>query len=410
MAFIKKMIDGKYAFILLFGIGVSNIGEWVYFLALNLIVYDITGSPLAVSLLYVIKPLATITTSFWGGTIIDRLNKKRLLIVLDMLRALLIVLLPLMMSSMVYLYLIVYIINMLSSMFSSTSIVYITKLIPKHKRKQFNSLHSLVTSGAFFTGPAIAGLLFLIGAPILAIYTNAVALFLSGLIMIYMPDLEEKTKNSENQKVSIKTVMNDWHIVLAYSRDYRYVMIIYFLFEGIMLVMASAVDSLEVAFAKEVLDLSDSHYGFLVSIAGIGILSGALLNTIIVNKIKINVLIGFGTLFVSIGYVTYSLSNSLLQAGIGFFILAFFTAYGNTGFLTFFQNSIPVEIMGRISSIYSLINAGFIILFTTLLGIMAEIFTIKITVIVGVFIMLLLSIYLLYVLSINRKSVLLIKQ
>lgn len=47
----------KYPSILLFGIGVSNLGEWIYFIAFNLIILDMTGSAFAVSMLYVIRRL-----------------------------------------------------------------------------------------------------------------------------------------------------------------------------------------------------------------------------------------------------------------------------------------------------------------------------------------------------------------
>ena len=43
-----------------------------------------------------------------------------------------------------------------------------------------------------------------------------------------------------------------------------------------MTVMPSALDSLEAAFAKEVLQLTDADYGFLVSVSGAGIIAGRL--------------------------------------------------------------------------------------------------------------------------------------
>lgn len=237
----NKLKSWKYPSILLLGIGVSNIGEWIYFIALNLIVLDMTGSPLAVSGLYIIKPLATLLTNFWAGSVIDRLNKRNLMIFLDIFRASFIVLLPFM-DSISLIYLVVFILNMASSMFEPTSMTYITKLIPKEERKRFNSLYSLVTSGAFLTGPAFAGLLFVIGTPIFAIYTNAITLFLSGLLTFLMPDLEGHTSSLATQNnVSIKLLKKDWDVVMNFSRQQTYIFIIYFLFSSVMVVMASAI-------------------------------------------------------------------------------------------------------------------------------------------------------------------------
>lgn len=388
----KKLVTWKYPAILLLGIGISNIGDWIYFLSLNLIVLDMTGSPLAVSGLYIIKSLATLFSNFWAGSMIDRLNKRKLMVFLDLFRATFIAILPFF-SSIALIYIIVFIINMASSIFGPTSMTYITKLIPQEQRKQFNSLHSLVTSGAFLLGPAVAGLLFLMGTPIFAIYINAVALFISGIITLVMPDVEKRAfVPSESNRLSLEIIKKDWSVVAQYSYRYRYVMMIYFLFNGVMVIMASAVDSLEATFAKEVLLLSDSEYGFLVTIAGAGIAVGAFINAFLVKKIETSLLIGIGSVLVSAGYIIYAFSSSFFVAAIGFFLLAFFIAYANTGFLTFYQNNISVDVMGRIGSVYSLIQAILVIIVTSIMGIMAQNSSIQTVVIIGVLLMMILSI------------------
>ncbi|MBU9711346.1 MFS transporter [Evansella tamaricis] len=390
----KRLIKSwKYPFILLLGIGVSNIGAWVYLIALNLIVFDITGSPLAVAVLYILIPMATLVTNFWSGSLIDRLNKRNVMICLDLFRALCIFLIPFLIFHSIWLvYLIVFLINMASSMFAPTSMTYITKLIPPEQRKRFNSLRSLMDSGAFLIGPAIAGLLFIIGTPIVAIYMNAVALFLSGLITLFMPNVEKKNVTPENDKVlSLDILKKDLLVVVDFSRKNIYIMLIYFLFSSVM-VMTAAVDSLEAAFAKEVLYLSDSEYGFLVSVAGVGIVIGAFINTLFVKKISLPLLIGLGSIFVSVGYLIYAFSSSFHIAALGFFVLAFFLAFANTGFLTFYQNNFPVEVMGRIGSLYSLIQAILVIITTVLFGVVAQIISIQVAVILGTLIMFLLAV------------------
>jgi len=392
----------KNQILLLFGIGVSNLGDWIYLISLNLIVLEMTKSPLAVSALYILKPLATLCTNAWAGSVIDRLNKRNLMITLDLMRATLIVILPFF-SSIWSLYLVVFWINMASSMFRPTSMSYMTKLTPPEQRKRFNSLRSLIESGGFLIGPAVAGLLFLIGTPIFAIYMNALALFLSGIITFLLPNLDPSTA-SKQKYISFELLKNDWKIVKKFSFRHSYIMIIYFLF-SCMMVMATAVDSLEAAFAKNVLSLSDSEYSFLVSIAGAGVVIGAIVNTIFSHKLSTLFLIGAGAFNVSVGYVIYAFSNSFLVAALGFFILSFSLSFANTGFHTFYQNNIPVEIMGRVGSIFGFIEAVLIILTTIIFGITAQLISIKATVIAGTFIMLLVTIVL-CILSIkpsNRK-------
>lgn len=375
---------------LLFGIGISNVSGWIYFIALNLIVLKMTQSALAVSALYMIRPLATIFTNVWSGSLIDRMNKRNLMVFLDFLRSVLIVLLPLYWS-LWYVYTIVFCIHIASSIFVPASRTYITKLIPPEQRQRFNSLNELIGSGAFLVGPAIAGLLFMIGSPSFAIFLNAAALFLSGLITLFMPNLDHDTSERGDRRVNWEMIKQDWRMVVQFYLGHSYILIICVLYSSVMVVMATSVDSLEAAFAKLVLGLTESEYGILVSIAGAGIIVGASFNSLLVRKLRTSWMIGFGALGVCCGYLVYAFSTSFQIAAIGFFVLAFFLAFANTGFATFFQTRIPVEIMGRVGSVNGFIEAILIMISTFLLGVAAEVFSIQSVVIAGVLVMVLLG-------------------
>ncbi|MGE6377937.1 MFS transporter [Peribacillus muralis] len=393
MRFKRIGTSWKYPAILLCGIGISNFGAWVYFIALNLIVLDLTKSPLAVAGLYMVKPVAVLLTNVWAGSVIDRMNKRNLMVTLDLFRAAFIALLAFT-SSIWVIYSLVLVINMAEAIFGTTSRTYITKLLSIEQRKRFNSLRSLIDSGAFLIGPALAGLLFLIGTPVVAIYINALALVFSGVITLFMPDLEKDDSfHLTDHRLSWNIVKRDWGIVLEYSRKSAYVMLIYFLF-SCMVVMETAMDSQEAAFAKAVLFLSDSDYGFLVSIAGAGIIAGAIVNALFVNKVRTSYLIGLGSVFVSIGYMIYALSTSFSIAATGFFIIAFSLAFANTGFQTFYQNNIPVDIMGRVGSIFGLLEALLVIMATVIVGVSAHFISIRFVVVSGSMVMVALSLLL----------------
>ncbi len=384
----NKLLEAwRYPAILLFSIGVSSVGSWIYFIALNLIVLNLTGSAIAVSGLYIVRASSTLFASFWSGSLIDRLNKKHLMIVLNLFESLLIVTLPFF-STLTWIYFMVFVITMASSMYHPTSMTYITKLIPPEQRKRFNSLRSFLDSGAFITGPAIAGLLFTIGSPHMAIYLNAIALFLSACITFGMPDVEanQQLASKADEKISYKVIFSDWKLVIRFSLKNPYIMMIYILFSA-MIVMMTATDSLEAAFATQILSLSEGEYGVLVGIAGAGLLVGSLTNTAIVEKVPTAWLIGMGSLITALGYLTFTSSYTFLIASFGCFILSFATAFANTGFHTFYQNNIPVDSMGRIGSIYGFVEALFIIIITAIFGIAAEITSIRYVIVPAAIIM-----------------------
>ncbi|MBG9501585.1 permease [Bacillus thuringiensis] len=385
--------DWKYPLLLLSGVGIANLGAWIYLIALNVLVYNMGGSALAVATLYVIKPLAILFTNAWSGSMIDRLNKRKLMIHLDIYRVLFIAILPLL-PSLWIVYVFVFFISMASAIYEPTAMTYMTKLIPVERRQRFNSLRSLIGSGASLIGPAVGGGLLIAGTPEFAIYMNAIAFLLSGLITLLLPNLDKKeASDTTSNTLSLTVLKKDWNTVINFSRKHVYVVCVYFLFQS-MFVLATATDSLELSFAKEVLLLTDSEYGFLVSIAGAGFILGAITNTILSKKLAPSFLIGIGSLFIAIGYLIYAFSNIFLIAAIGFFILSFSMAYANTGFYTFYQNNVPVHIMGRIGSIYGLVIALVTIFITILSGVATQFISIQLVVIVGSLIMLFITIVL----------------
>jgi MFS family permease len=200
---------------------------------------------------------------------------------------------------------------------------------------------------------------------------------------LVMPNIEKNDFiETEDERITLKVLKKDWRLVVDFSRKRVYVMVIYLLFSAVM-VLATAVDSLEAAFATEVLSLSEGDYGLLVSIAGVGIVVGASINMIVVEKVATSWLIGLGAILVSSGYLIYAFSSTFLIAAVGFFVLSFSMAFINTGFYTFYQNNVPVEVMGRVGSLYSFIEAFFIIIGTMIFGILAELISIRFVVILG---------------------------
>lgn len=380
--------------ILLTGIGIANFGAWVYLIALNLIVLDMTGSALAVAGLYIVKPLATLLTNFWSGSVIDRANQRNLMITLDVVRAVLIAFLPFA-SSLWLIYAFVLLINMAGAMFEPASMSYITKLIPEKNLQRFNAFRSLIDSGAFLIGPAVAGVLFMMGTPVTAIYLNALALVISALVLSSMPKLETAVSTELQERMSWEIIRADWGVVIAFSKNHALIMAVFFLFSCLM-VMATAIDSQEATFSKRVLGLTDGEYGFLVSVAGAGIIVGAILNAVFTKRLSVAALIGGGSVMVSAGYLIYAFSSSFMEAAVGFFILAFSLAFANTGFHTFTQNNIPVEVMGRIVSIYGLIEALLIIVTTAIIGVASEIVTVQPVVIASTAVMFGISLLLLW--------------
>ncbi|TKI23368.1 MFS transporter [Bacillus pumilus] len=384
--------------LLLGAIGIANIGEWIYMIALHLLIFQETGSVLAVTAVYMLRPAAALLTNSWSGSLIDRLNQRKVMISLDISRAILIACIPFALFSghLLILYVLVLLIQMAQAMFHPASMVYMTGLIPANNRKRFNAIRSLLQSGGFLLGPAAAGLLFLVGTPVFSIYINAICLLISALLTMCLPNL---LKQDAGQKggFTLSMLKEDARLVLRFSLTSRQIMAVYLLFSAAITVLPTAIDSLETAFAKEVLLLTDTQYGLLVSIAGAGIIAGAGLNSVIVERLPVSIMLGIGSLLVACGYLIYAFSSTLFIAAVGFFILAFFLAFANTGFMTFYQTNIPVEVMGRVASFYALVEAILTIMLTGVSGGLAHVLSIRTSVVTGSLCMLLVCLLLCFV-------------
>ncbi|WP_246945276.1 MFS transporter [Bacillus pinisoli] len=369
--------SNKNSNLLLAGVGISSLGDFIYLVAINILILRLTGSPAAVAGLWIMGPVASIVTKFWSGSLIDRMNKRRLMIITDLIRAIIIAFIPFI-SSVWLLYVCLFLLSVARAFFEPTSMIYMTSLIPQEQRKQFNSFRSVFTSGAFLIGPAIAGFLIVATSIHIAIWINAISFVLSAGVILLLPNIDEKA--TQVNKFNFKDIVLDWGYVLSFSRKNTYVISVYFLAQ-IFMVITLGMDAQEVVFTQKVLGLSETDFGLLISITGIGSVIGASVVSILAKRMSIQLLISTGFLFVAVGYMIYAFSFSFLSVAIGFILLGFFNAFSNTGFMTFYQNNVPVDMMGRISSVYSVMISVLQIVSVLLIGFTGEIIPLRYSVI-----------------------------
>lgn len=375
----EKRKNWRFPALLLGAVGISGLGDFVFLVAINLLVYQMTGSAAAVAGLWIVGPLAAIFTRFWAGSIIDRANRRRLMIWTDIIRAALIALVPFM-PSVWGIYILLWFVSMAKAFFAPASLTYITELIPEEQRKQFNSFYSLTSSGAFILGPAIAGVLFIIGSVDMAIFINAASFLISAFLLLFLPNRQEKTASLKNP-LSFSAIREDAQTVFDFGKKAPIFILVLVLY-WVMLVTTFAMDTQEVVFTQRVVGLSEFDYSMLISITGIGSILGALTVASFSKKLSIRFLFGGGLFFMSLGYLIYAFSTSFTMIVIGFVILGFFNAFANTGYTTFYQFHVPIGIMGRVTSFYGLVQSAGQIIFVILVGFAADIFPLRATIIV----------------------------
>ena len=124
-----------------------------------------------------------------------------------------------------------------------------------------------------------------------------------------------------------------------------------------MSILAAGLDSAEAAFSINILGMTESEYGWMISISGAGFVIGSIINSLIVEKLNLKQLILFGGIVYVTGYLTFTLAFNYLMACIGVFTISFALAYINTGFITFIQLVFPANRIGQLTATLSIFNS-----------------------------------------------------
>ncbi|MCP3033583.1 MFS transporter [Halobacillus sp. A1] len=392
----------KDPILLLTSIGISSIGDFIYLVAINIIVYQLTGSAAAVAGLWIIGPLTNIATKFWTGSFIEYRSKRKVMMGSYIIRAVFIFLIPFS-SNMAVIYGILVILNVAKAFFNPSSMTYIAILVPKEKRKRFNSIRSFASSGAFIVGPAIGGSLILLTSVEVTLWLNALFFLISAILLLFLPEKENIDKETI-PKMTIAQVIGDFTVVQKFMINNKYISFVYLGFIMIM-IFTFAMDAQEVVFTQRVVGLSEFEYSLLISITGIGSVVGALLLSVFSNKISLRYMITIGVTMMTIGYIIYAVSWSFTSIVVGFVVLGFFNVFLNAGIMTFYQNNVSVDIMGRVTSIYDLIQSIIQVIFILAIGIAADLVSLRLTIITLALVMFISSItFSILVLKPNKKS------
>ncbi|MBP2621705.1 MFS transporter [Streptococcus panodentis] len=216
------------------------------------------------------RPIADIITNIIFGTYIDRFNKKNWLFSLNVVSSILVGLL-LIKQNITFISFLVFFLQVCRSLYEPISLGYIVLLVPKKKLKRFNAWNSIVSSGGFLIGPALAGILVSLGSPLFAIATNSVLLLFCGVFILMLPHFDNLIDATQVSTSYFSEVFQGLRFLKKFVSQNKLIIITYFLVSSLF-ILAAGLDSVEAAFSKIVLLMSDSEYGLLVSISGAGYL------------------------------------------------------------------------------------------------------------------------------------------
>lgn len=253
---------------------ISQIGDGVSKLALLWFVYAVTGSPLKTSVIGLLQTIPPIVLGPLIGVYVDRLPKKVLLITSDVLRALLIGLIPCLIPvesfTVSVLYVLVFLHAIATAVFGPALTAAIPAFVPKRQFTAANALLQGTTSLGIIFGPALSGLGIAAYGSQEVLCLNAATYMVSAAFLLLVRFRNPVTPVSSPAARS--TMLQDLIEGFRYSVVTQPRLLLLTSIAALYTFGTSALNALFPVFARKMLGLGPVEVGYLWSALGAGLL------------------------------------------------------------------------------------------------------------------------------------------
>jgi MFS family permease len=363
------------------GQGISLVGTWLQNVGEGWLILTLTNSPFYVGLTAALSSLGVLLFSLYAGVIADRVDKRRVIIFMQvafMLEAFTVAILV--RTGVVAVWQVLVLATMLgiaSAFDIPMRQSFIVEMVGKEDLMNAIALNSSLFNAARVVGPAIAG--FLIGAFGIAwcYLLNGVSYIavIAGLLLMRLPRTARPPQTT--------STWTGFREVLAYLRGDRRSRVLMTL-TAIISVFGFPYIAMMPVFARDVLHRGAGGYGALTSSIGIGAVIGALAIALASARIRRRgrlMLLG-GTVF-GLLLILFSASRVLPLSMVLLALTGCAMIVNNSITNTLLQTSAPDHLRGRIMGFYSFVFVGMAPFGAFLFGVVAEHIGVSITLAAG---------------------------
>lgn len=334
---------------------VSELGTQVSQLAYPLLILALTGSPAQAGLAGALRSLPYLLLSLPAGALIDRWNRKLVMILCDTGRALCLASIALALAighlSIIQVYLVSMIEGTLFVFFNLAEVACLPRVVPAQQLPTATAQNQITSSVSFLLGPPLGGVLYGVSRllPFLADALSYTASILS-LLFIRTPFQEQRIGKSRNLWMDIKEgLVWLWHHPL--------IRFIAFLTGCVNLLITSSVVLIVIVVAQH-LHASSFTIGMLLSIGGAGGIIGVLIGPVIQKRWR------FGQVMIAIAClraILWPLIAVVPNLAVLALVIAIFSPLGPIYDVVQFSYRmalIPDVLQGRVNSVFRLIAFG----------------------------------------------------
>ncbi len=351
---------------------VSDLGDWMLLIGLPVFVFQLTGSALTTSTVFVAELIPALVVGQVGGVLVDRWDRRRILVVASLLQALL--LLPLLAVDTVDRLWIVYLVaaaqSGLARVCSPATAALIPALVPRDELAPANAMNAVGSSLSRLVGSPLGGLavqLFGLGGIVLV---DAATFVVAALLVaaIRMPTTARTAEAPAAEATPDRSTANSDapppahpHLVAAWLDGLRTIVRTPRLAPAIGIGAASQVAQgmfvvLFVVFVLDVLRADGTAVGLIRGVQAIGGVAAGLGIGMLHGRITNQALVGWGfTAFGIIALVTWNLSavTDAVPVYVALFALVGVPAVATgVGLQSLVQSITPPTHLGRVFATY----------------------------------------------------------
>ena len=335
------------AFRLLGGNLISYIGDQIYLIAIPLMVLDITGSALSMGIISAIQRIPNLIQPL-AGAIVDRINRKIILIICDFFRALLVAALGVLflfdMLEMWYIYIASFIIGILSVLYTTAQFTVIPSIVNNRDLHLANTLESSSFNSAVFIGPTLGGIVISLYNPGYALLINSFS-FICALVAI----LSIKLPSNDRFKKEMGGFFSELVEGFKYVMNNKII-----LYTNIALLISNFGTNLFltilVIHLKGTINLDATSIGLLLSIGGLGAILGSLITNKLVKIFSYKTIFLFAFCIGGLSVILFGIAESYVLLVISNLLGTVAASAINPCIRTIRQKYTPSNLLGRVQA------------------------------------------------------------
>ncbi|HEY7600430.1 MAG TPA: MFS transporter, partial [Candidatus Limnocylindrales bacterium] len=376
-AYVRLALDARFVAFWL-AQAISLFGDRLHQVALAVLVYALTDSPLATGLVFVAATLPNILLGPIAGTFVDRWDHKRTLIVSDLLRAGLVVLLPFAaMVDVVWVYPIVFLVTAVSLFFRPAKVAVVPRLVAKDDLLAANSATWTAETLADIAGFPLAGLFVaFLGADLtLAFAVDAATYLLSALLLAFvvLPPMVRAAAPRVGSAINafVAELVEGWRFIRRQPTLIQNTLV-----SAVAQASVGVTLALTVVYARDWLDGTlipyPQNYAAIETAIGFGNLFGGLAVGAIGSRLRKGWLVVLGFVVMGLATVCFGLTANVALALVAVLVVGVANLVYIIPTQTLFIELTPIELMGRVVAFRSSLVFGSMMAAMAISGILAE--------------------------------------